>query len=293
MESFNKYKYKETFDTQIVVKHKVSAVDWMRNSHIHDDFELMLVLSDDIRCMVGDSVYPAPKNTLLIFNNMDLHYMGLNRPAGIPERYVLYFKPEFISSFSSVQTDLLECFFFRPFQDPFLLPLTETKAAELIALFEDLIKSCAAVKENDYGDDLQIKMLLTRLLIKVNQSYRLEHGIHTDSIGKDYSRIYQLINYLHRNYANDISLDILAQQFFINKFYLCNVFKKVTGMSINQYLINCRLMKAKELLLKNYSVDEVCDLTGYNNLSHFSRSFKQHTGRSPKQYQLGGLPTAP
>jgi AraC-like DNA-binding protein len=37
--------------------------------------------------------------------------------------------------------------------------------------------------------------------------------------------------------------------------------------------------------LRNYSVDEVCDLVGYNNLSHFSRSFKQHTGHSPKQYQ--------
>jgi AraC-like DNA-binding protein len=46
------------------------------------------------------------------------------------------------------------------------------------------------------------------------------------------------------------------------------------------------MIKAKELLMKDYSVEEVCDLAGFNNLPHFSRSFKQHTGCSPKRYQL-------
>jgi AraC-like DNA-binding protein len=46
------------------------------------------------------------------------------------------------------------------------------------------------------------------------------------------------------------------------------------------------MQKAKELLMKDFSVDEVCDLAGFNNLSHFSRSFKQRTGYSPKQFQM-------
>jgi AraC-like DNA-binding protein len=222
---------------------------------------------------------------------MDLHHISPAAQSGVNNRYVLYFKPEYISSFSSERTDLLECFFFRPFTDPFLLPLTEQNAGELIALYENLIAVTgeAYPNENSFGHDLRIKFILGDLLIRVNTFYRQAHNISTDSIGGDCSRIYQVINYLHRSYINDISLDLLAKEFAINKFYLCILFKKVTGMSPTQYLINCRLMKAKELLLRNYSVDEVCDLAGYNNLSHFSRSFKQHTGKSPKQYQRDGL----
>jgi AraC-like DNA-binding protein len=218
---------------------------------------------------------------------MDLHHISLAQENGLNNRYVLYFKPEYISSFSSTQTDLLECFFFRPFNDPFLLPLGEEDAGGLIGLYENLIAAVdeADLKTSTFGHDLRVKFILGNLLIKVNALYRQVHNISADFIERNCSRVYEVVNYLHRNYINDISLDLLAKKFAINKFSLCTLFKKVTGISLTQYLINCRLVKAKELLLRNYSVDEVCDLVGYNNLSHFSRSFKQHTGHSPKQYQ--------
>lgn len=282
--------YRETFSAPVFAEHRISRTDEKRTFHIHYELELLLVLADGIRCRVGDRVSYPVKNTLLIFNNMDLHHISLVQPDCVNDRYVLYFKPEYISPFSSAQTDLLECFFFRPFADPFLLPLSGEDAGELIALYENLIAAAAdaGLKNNTFGRDLRIKFILGILLVKVNALYRQAHNITTDSIGRDCSRIYKIINYLHQNYIDDISLSLLAKKFAIDKFYLCTLFRKVTGLSPMQYLINCRLMKAKELLLRNYSVDEVCDLAGYNNLSHFSRSFKQHTGQSPKQYQLNG-----
>ncbi|MDR0450976.1 MAG: AraC family transcriptional regulator [Treponema sp.] len=280
--------YRETFSAPVFAGHRVSHTDEKRTFHIHYELELLLILSDGIRCRVGDKAYYPVKNTLLIFNNMDLHHISLIQPDCVSNRYVLYFKPEYISPFSSAQTDLLECFFFRPFADPFLLPLSGEDAGGLVVLYENLIAATgsAGFKSDAFGCDLQAKFILGSLLIKVNALYRQAHSITTDFIGRDCGRIYEIINYLHQNYINDISLSLLAKKFAIDKFYLCALFRKVTGLSPIQYLINCRLMKAKELLLRNYSVDEVCDLAGYNNLSHFSRSFKQHTGQSPKQYQL-------
>jgi AraC-like DNA-binding protein len=279
--------YRETFPAPVFARHRISRTDEKQTFHIHYELELLLVLSDGIRCRVGGRVYYPVKNTLLIFNNMDLHHISLGKPGCVNNRYVLYFKPEYISPFSSAQTDLLECFFFRPFADPFLLPLSNEDAGELIVLYENLIAATDdADPKDNFGCDLRAKFILGTLLIKVNALYRQAHNITTDSIGRDCSRIYEIINYLHNNYINDISLSLLAKKFAIDKFHLCTLFRKVTGLSPIQYLINCRLMKAKELLLRNYSVDEVCDLAGYNDLSHFSRSFKQHTGQSPKQYQL-------
>ncbi|MDR0585111.1 MAG: AraC family transcriptional regulator [Treponema sp.] len=209
------------------------------------------------------------------------------KPGAVNNRYVLYFQPEFISAFSSADTDLLECFYFRPFSDPNLLPLPQETVTELITLLERMIEADGEAKARAYGGDLKTKFLLGELLIKINCAYRKAHNINTGSPGKNKWRVYTIINFLHRNYFEDISLDMLAKKFNINKYYLCSLFKNVTGMTPAQYLINCRMQKTKELLMKDYSVEEVCDLAGFNNLSHFSRSFKQRTGCSPKQYQRG------
>lgn len=276
--------YKETLEP-FSVRHKISKTNEKRNFHIHDQLELLLNLSDDICCRVGDGSYHLKKNTILIFNNMDLHHISIMKPGAVNNRYVLYFQPEFISAFSSADTDLLECFYFRPFADPNILPLSQETVTELVSLFERMIEADGEAKARVYGGDLKTKFLLGELLIKINRVYREAHNINTGSPGESKWRVYTIINFLHRNYLEDISLDMLAKKFNFNKFYLCTLFKNVTGMTPFQYLINCRMQKAKELLMKDFSVEEVCDLAGFNNLSHFSRSFKQRTGCSPKQFQ--------
>ena len=278
-------KYREKMYEPFSVRHKITKTNEKYDIHVHDQFELLLIRSDDIRCLVNDGTYILKKNTLLIFNNMDLHYISIDRPNGTSDRYVLNFLPELISSFSSPDTDLLECFYFRPFADPFLLPLSEKKAQQMISVYERMIKADAEVRKNAYGSDLEIKFLLGELLLMVNAAYREAHGLKVEFPKGNRWKMYRIIDFLHKNFMQDISLDFLAKNFAINKFYLCSMFRDTTGISLTQYLINCRMIKARELLHKNYSVEEVCDLSGYNNLSHFSRSFKQHTGLSPKQYQ--------
>jgi len=277
--------YREVFGEIFSVRHKITQTDEKYSFHVHDQFELMLVCSDDIRCLVNDSSYNLKKNTLLIFNNMDLHYISITRPGTISDRYVLYFLPEFVSSFSSQDTDLLECFYYRPFTDPFFLSLSEEKADEFITLYERMIKINMESGRNAYGRDLLLKFCLGEFLVKVNAEYREVHELHNDYAADNKWKIYRIIDFLHKNFMREISLDDIAKDFAINKFYLCSLFKETTGISLRRYLINCRMIKARELLHKNYSVEEVCDLTGYNNLSHFSRSFKQNAGISPKQYQ--------
>ena len=278
-------KYKELLPGDFSIKHKIAEQADRNDFHIHDACEIVLILSDNVKCAVGDKNYILAPNTILLFNNMDLHRLSLYRP-GIYDRYVIYFVPEYIQSFSSKETDLLEAFFFRPFPDPQIVSLEPKQAEHFQALLD---KICAYQSDDSgklYGRDLHVKFLLGELLLFVNGVYRKHHNITSNSIASGNSLIYSLINYIHRNLSEDLSLEKLASTFFINKYYLCELFNNVTGTSPNQYIIGCRIMKAKELLSLNLSVETVCDQVGYNNLSHFSRSFKQRTGVSPKKFSL-------
>ncbi len=278
--------YHETLQGDFSVRHKVTTTSEKASFHIHDEFELLLVRSEGIGCEIGDQTYLLEKNTLLLFNNMDLHHLTQLTPGAVNDRYVAYFKPEYIRSLSSPQTDLLECFLLRPFPDANLLPLTQQQADGFALVFEQLMGLQAQPDGEVYGKDLQIKFLLGNLLLEVNRLYRAAHHLTDGARQGSYSLIYSILSYLHENYWQPLSLDALSRQFFINKYSLCALFKEVTGMSPNQYLINCRLMKAKELLIHQTPVEEVCGRVGYNNLSHFSRAFKQRMGVSPKRFQL-------
>ncbi|MDO5349185.1 MAG: AraC family transcriptional regulator [Lachnospiraceae bacterium] len=278
--------YNQKFTDEFSLKHKITRSNELPRPHYHDDYELFLNLTENLVTMVNGKYYHINPGTLLLFNNMDLHHNYIVSNKNDYDRYVLFFKPDYIRSLSSAQTDLLECFLFRPFEDPNILPLSRRQQDKLIKTMNQIININHAQSDEIYGKDLLIKFKLGELLINVNSIYREYHGIKHTILNSHYSLVYNIINFIHANFQNNLSLDYLEKKFYINKYYLCTLFKEVTGTSPNQYIINCRINKAKELLMNDVSVEETCSQSGFNNLSHFSRTFKKAVGDSPKQFQL-------
>jgi len=280
--------YRESLAGDYSVRHKRTFSHEKSQFHIHNEFEVLLSLSAGLKLDTGNKTYILPHYSLMLFNNMDLHLLSLMSPNTENDRYVMYFKPAYIHGLSTENTDLLECFMLRPFPDANILTLDASTAQRLAASLDRVITMQSTQEETAYGSDLQTKLLLAQYLLDVNCLYRKQHGITTPTTSRNYRTIYSILNHIHINYAEDISLDQLARQFFLNKYSMCDLFREITGMSPLQYLINCRLMKARELLLHGMAVEEVCGRVGYNNLSHFSRAFKMKVGVSPKQYQMNG-----
>lgn len=103
--------------------------------------------------------------------------------------------------------------------------------------------------------------------------------LYSDSIVK-------VMEYISRNYSQDISLNDLAGYVHLNRSYLSTSFKKEVGVNINAYLLNYRLERAKELLVStNNLVQEICNEVGITDSAYFSKQFKKYTGESPLEYR--------
>ncbi len=279
------WQYHEKLENVFSLEYKDTPGTSNQGFHIHDQYEILLCLSDQMFCRVDKDRYDIGPDTLMLFNNMDLHFFGTKQTGAENRRYVLYFEPAYIAYLSSGRVNLLDCFLYRPFPDSWLLPLTREQTAGLCGQMDALLMLKDKPEEECYGKELRMQLLLAEILLNVNAMYRSCHQLTNHADTKSHDRVYDIITYIHSNYSEDLSLDLLAQRFFINKFSLCELFREVVGTTPNQYIIHCRISKAKELLMHGHGVESVCAKVGFNNLSHFSRTFKNKVGASPKQYQ--------
>ena len=95
-----------------------------------------------------------------------------------------------------------------------------------------------------------------------------------------------VMQYIDLHYAENISLQTIAEQFYLNPIYLSQLFHKRTGHTYISYLTRKRIEKARELLLKkDIKVYEVCHLVGYENVNHFSKVFEKIVGVNPSSYK--------
>lgn len=97
----------------------------------------------------------------------------------------------------------------------------------------------------------------------------------------------EAVKFIDAHYSRcDMSLTLLSQNLLISPAYLSSIFKKIKGISINQYLTQSRLDKARELLSgTSLTLTEIAERVGYNDLFYFSKVFKRYFGVAPSAYK--------
>lgn len=139
--------------------------------------------------------------------------------------------------------------------------------------------------------DMQICEKLTSLLtMLLEQSGNSDHPEEKNGkrrSGKIKKQNLQSVkDYLDANYDRKITLDMLAETFYINKFYLTRVFKEQFGESVTGYLLQVRITRAKQLLrFSGQPIEEIAAECGMQDANYFARIFKKVEGVTPGEYR--------
>lgn len=95
-----------------------------------------------------------------------------------------------------------------------------------------------------------------------------------------------ILKYIENNYQRDISLTDVAEHFSVSLGYVSRIFKQDMGIGFKGYLDNTRIEEAKKLLTSTQmTINRIAEKVGCNNVRSFIRTFKNHTGYSPKEYR--------
>ena len=144
------------------------------------------------------------------------------------------------------------------------------------------------VMNGDAGSRLYAESLANLLSVHLLRHYA-EHSREIEKEEKLFSQpraVVQALKFIHENYATDVSLADIAAAAHLSTYHLTRVFKKSTGVSPHQYVVQVRVNSARSLLIAgagNRSLAEIAAAVGFADQSHLTRHFKRVLGVTPKQ----------
>ncbi|PPK76871.1 AraC-like DNA-binding protein [Lacrimispora xylanisolvens] len=271
----------------------------MQGFHFHNQYEIILFLTDGALMEVGNRTYHVRSGDLFLINNKEYH-----RTSGAAGktyyRYVLMFEPELLSQMAEVfHYDFSRFFENRP--DPFLhrLHLCGENLQKVEKLFEKIEQGIHSQNRDRAESTVRIKLSILELIASINEMYQFfmereknkptqefvekpEEEFKDPVLYRD--RIEQLKKYIASHVEERLDLNEISSRFYMNRYYLSHYFKKETGFSLTQYVANQKIIAAKALLKEGHSVTDVALALSYNSDSHFISVFKKMTGITPKKY---------
>ncbi len=131
--------------------------------------------------------------------------------------------------------------------------------------------------------DIMADFALKELLIRLMQTQA--RSMVEKNIVKNRSRIGFVVDYIKRNLHQKLSIDSIAKLAYVSKSNFFKMFKDEFGTSPNDFILQERINRAKELLASQNSIKETAYQTGFSDTNYFTRVFKQLVGVTPKSYQ--------
>ncbi|WP_415328407.1 helix-turn-helix domain-containing protein [Chryseobacterium sp. MMS23-Vi53] len=131
--------------------------------------------------------------------------------------------------------------------------------------------------------DIMADFALKELLIRLMQTQA--RSMVEKNIAKNKSRIGFAVDYIRKNLHQKLSIDSIAKLAYVSKSNFFKMFKDELGTSPNEFILQERINRAKELLASQNSIKETAYQTGFSDANYFTRVFKQFVGVTPKSYQ--------
>lgn len=153
-----------------------------------------------------------------------------------------------------------------------------------ISVFQNVLKELYMIcSSSENVRDMYINEKLSFLLTQL-----MKVAWHEDAIEsvKKANYVHQVKEYIDAHYVNMVSLDELAHMFFIDKYYLTKVFKEAYGVTINTYVMNCKITASKQYLrFSDLSLEDISHKIGMHSANYFCRAFKKIEGITPGEYR--------
>ncbi|MFV0414357.1 MAG: helix-turn-helix domain-containing protein [Oscillospiraceae bacterium] len=239
-------------------------------SHCHAMYEIFFFMQGNIDYKVEGCEYTLSPESILLIAPGIFHGVKINTTQ-VYHRFSVHFMPELLTE--QERETLLACFYGEKIYYPAL------SRFEMEHYFRSILE-CAAMPAKLQA--VALKSRITALLTQI--SYMYESGVAQPSFRN--RNIQEMVLYLNENIKTNVSLDMLAEKFYLSKNHLNVVFRRATGTTVNQYLRVKRLALAQKSMLEGAPASQAAAEAGFGDYSNFYRAYKAFFGGAPSKPEM-------
>ena len=248
--------------------------------HHHDFYEVYYLLKGQVEYWVDGRIIRMQAGDLLLINPLELHRPIVDPKSPIYERIVLWINKDYLEGLFSEQLSLNRCF--DPSQ-PTHTHLIHPAAGERSALTARMSELVREYYSREVGSDLCAYGIFLQFMVQLNRMAQQEK--HQPEESQRLSELVEkVLSYIGENLSEPLTLERIAEQFFISKYYLSHAFSGEVGVSVYRYILLRRLMMARQLLAAGEPAGQVCRSCGFSDYTSFYRAFKSEYGISPREF---------
>lgn len=245
------------------------------DAHIHRCYEFLYIMEGDFFYTVEGNEYLLSSGDMVVTNPDELHSFSFPEKCTY-KRQFLHIYPSMVQKFP----EALQTLNTRIPGTCNRIPASLFNQYKLEEIFAGLREYSEYPRpESDFMILTYALQLITKTSVILNNEDLFSKEWNTNKNAQ------KIQDYIYKNFTQEINLDELANYMFLDKSYMCRLFRQETGMTIKTYINMCRVIHAKNRILSGQKATSIYSECGFQNYSTFYRSFQKYVGMTPEEFK--------
>ncbi|MCI6421559.1 MAG: AraC family transcriptional regulator [Blautia sp.] len=251
-------------------------------SHTHNYYEFYFFLEGNVDMIIEGDVFSMHPGDLVLIPPKIRHHAEIRNQELPYRRFVFWISREYCKRLLELSPDYVYLMQHVEVAGDYVFSndiiTFNTIQSKVFALIDEM-------RSNRFGRDARISLCVNDLILHLN---RIVHERNYPRSEKEDKNLYQsLAEYIEKNLEGNLSLEHLAEVFYVSKYHIAHTFKDHTGLSIHQYITKKRLTACREAILGGSEITQAYLMFGFGDYSSFYRAFKKEYGISPREFRRG------
>ena len=249
-------------------------------AHTHDYYEFYFFMEGDVSMQVGENTYPVCFGDAMLIPPQVPHRAIIHNQDVPYRRFVFWISKDFCENLRQISPNYTYAMNYVTTYKQYLCHLDRIA---FTSLQSKMLRLLEEMQSDHFGKELQITLYVDDFVLNIN---RLVYNmVEPKRRTNDASLYTNLMDYIEEHLDEELSLEKLADEFYVSKYHIAHVFKDNIGLSIHQYITKKRLSLCQEAIRARMNITDVYHTYGFGDYSSFYRAFKKEYGISPKEYR--------
>ena len=239
--------------------------------HYHDFHKIIVFISGKVTYHIEGKAYHLKPRDILLVSQGAIHKPEID-PSVPYERYIFWIRDD-------LSCQKLNTCFQKANDRSFNLVRADSALQERL---KDLLPEIEQTLQNKhFGDPVLRDALFTQFMIYINRIFLRTSSSPDKKAYSSDTQVEQLLKYINRNLSENLSIDQLAERFFLSKYHMMRKFKNETGYTIHNYITSKRLLMARSLISQGMPIMKAAQASGFHDYTTFVRAYKKQFGKAP------------